>query len=269
LSVQRGVVDILVVDTVFFSARDTNLHFEKAVHGSQSLQVLDTNFDVLGLGFLGQVQHVGAEEGFAVCLEVFFVGSDHAVEPRKQLLGTVVRVDWGEFEGQSFRGQSKSKLPLLTHDGNSVRAGHRADEMSSSNSSQNRSLLLSVGKAFAGHELSTAVRELDNDGGLDVSRRFENGIDGRARGAVEGRDGKVVLLSVIEDGAARDCHEDVSNGESKIVEQTYRTSFPVITPAGTPKAASAVAAPAADLCIFGRCGSIEALFAERNGLASP
>lgn len=58
-----------------------------------ALHVLDADLDVLGEGLLGEVEHVGGEEGLAVGLEVGLVGGYHAVEPGEELLGAVVRVE--------------------------------------------------------------------------------------------------------------------------------------------------------------------------------
>ena len=58
-----------------------------------ALHVLDAELDVLVEGLLGQIDHVGGEEGLAIGLEVLLVGLEHAVEPGEELLGAVVRVE--------------------------------------------------------------------------------------------------------------------------------------------------------------------------------
>jgi len=94
LSVQRGVVNARVVHTVLFSTRDTDLHLEPDSERSQFLKVFDAYLDVLLLGFLGEVEHMRGKEGFLVGLVIFLVGSEHAIEPRQEFVGTVVAVKY-------------------------------------------------------------------------------------------------------------------------------------------------------------------------------
>jgi hypothetical protein len=93
LSIQTGIVDMFVVDTIFFTTRDSNFHFKQTLHGSHTFQVIGANFDVFFLGFFRQVEHVRGKERFPILLEVFFVSLQHSIEPREQLFGTMVRVD--------------------------------------------------------------------------------------------------------------------------------------------------------------------------------
>lgn len=53
----------------------------------------------------------------------------------------------------------------------------------------NRGLLLVVGNALASKELSTAVGDLEHDGGLDLGCGLKDGVDGAGAHAVDGRDG--------------------------------------------------------------------------------
>jgi hypothetical protein len=91
-SVELLRVDIFVVDAIFLSSRDANLHLEPDLHGGHALKVFDANGNVLLVGFLRQVQHVRSKEGFAVLGIKVLVGLEHGIEPRKQVLGTVIRV---------------------------------------------------------------------------------------------------------------------------------------------------------------------------------
>ena len=45
------------------------------------------------VGLFGEVEHVGGEERGTVLLEVLLVSLKHAIEPRQELLGAVVRVE--------------------------------------------------------------------------------------------------------------------------------------------------------------------------------
>ena len=93
LGVEGGIVDMLVVDAVLFASGDANLHFEEASHGGHAGQVLFADLNVFLFGLFGEIEHVGGEEGLSVGLEVLFVGFEHAVEPRQQVFGTVIRVN--------------------------------------------------------------------------------------------------------------------------------------------------------------------------------
>lgn len=102
LGVEGVVVDILVVDTVLLTTGDTNLHLKPLLHGSSTLEVLGGGLDVPGDLLLRQIDHVRREEGLAGGLEVSLVGIEHAIEPRKELLGAVVGVkDDGDTVGGS------------------------------------------------------------------------------------------------------------------------------------------------------------------------
>jgi hypothetical protein len=92
LGIKGSVVNVLVVDTIFLTTSDTNFHLQSTAQGCETLQVLEADLNVLLLGFLGKIQHVRREKGFTVLLEVSLIGLDHTVEPRKKLLGTVIRV---------------------------------------------------------------------------------------------------------------------------------------------------------------------------------
>ena len=56
------------------SKPDTQFHLQQQVDLGHALQVLLADGDVVLQGFLGQIQHVGGEEGLTVLLEVFFTG---------------------------------------------------------------------------------------------------------------------------------------------------------------------------------------------------
>lgn len=92
LGVERGVVNVLVVDTILLTTGDTNLHLEPLLHGSGTLEVGGGGLDVPVDGLLRQINHVRGEEGLAGGLEVSLVGIEHAIEPGEELLSAVVSV---------------------------------------------------------------------------------------------------------------------------------------------------------------------------------
>lgn len=179
LRVQGVVVDILVVDTVLLTTSDTNLHLEPLLHGGSALEVGSGGADVVVNGLLGQVDHVGGEEGLAVLLEVFLVGVEHAVEPWQELLGAVVGVE---------------------DDGDAVGGRDGADVVGRGDGAGNGGGLVAVGDALAGKVGSTALRGLQDDGGLGVAGGLEGGDDSRAGGDVDGGDGVLVVAGVLEQG---------------------------------------------------------------------
>ena len=165
LGVQAGVVDLGVVDTVLLSTGDTDLHLEPLVHLGHPLKVLDAGLNVLLLGLFGQVQHVRGEEGDTVLLEVGLVGVEHSIEPGQELLGAVVRVH---------------------DDGDSVSRGDGSDESGGGDGTGDRGLLL-VGvvlDSLSGPEGGSSLRDLEDDGRVDISGGLQGGVGGRGRGDV-------------------------------------------------------------------------------------
>lgn len=71
LRVESFSLDRGVVDAVFLSSGDADLHLEPDLHGGHPLEVLDAGRDVLLVKLLGQVQHVAGEEGLVVLLKRF------------------------------------------------------------------------------------------------------------------------------------------------------------------------------------------------------
>ncbi|KAI6758907.1 hypothetical protein HG531_014047 [Fusarium graminearum] len=61
LSVERVVVNILVVNTVLLTTSDANLHLEPLLHGGSALEVLGGGLNVPLNGLLGKINHVGGE----------------------------------------------------------------------------------------------------------------------------------------------------------------------------------------------------------------
>lgn len=70
--------------------------------------------------------------------------------------------------------------------------------MGSSDSTGNGGSLVLVVDALAGEESGTTLRGLEDDGAVLVAGSLEGCDDGGARGHVDGGDGVVVLLCVLE-----------------------------------------------------------------------
>ena len=123
---------------------------------------------------------MGREERDTVFLEVGLVGIEHSIEPRQELLGAVVRVE---------------------NDGDSVGGSDSSDESGSGNGTSNRGLLL-VGvvlDTLSGPKGSTSLGDLEDNRGLGVTSSLERSVGGGGRGDVDGRDGVLVLTSVLKE----------------------------------------------------------------------
>ena len=82
LSVEFGVVDASIIDTVLLTTSDTDLHLEPDSEGSHAFKVLDTGGNIILFALLRKVKHMRGEERFLVFLEVSFIGLEHTVKPR-------------------------------------------------------------------------------------------------------------------------------------------------------------------------------------------
>jgi hypothetical protein len=108
LGVERVVVNRCVVDTILLATGNANFHLEPLLHGCGALEVLGGRGDVVVDRLLGQIDHVGGEEGLVVLLEVGLIGVEHAIEPWEELLGAMVllsvRIDIGrDYVGLALR----------------------------------------------------------------------------------------------------------------------------------------------------------------------
>jgi hypothetical protein len=99
---------------------------------------------------------VRGEERFTVDLEVFFISGNHTVEPRQELLGTMVRVD---------------------KDGDTVSLGNGTNVVSTRDGTKDRGFLVLVVNGLTGNIGSTTVGELDDDGRLVLLGSFKSSID--------------------------------------------------------------------------------------------
>merc|ERR1712232_495370 len=180
----RGVQLLLgntaVVDAILNTASDANLHLQRHVHCRHALEVLRADGKVLLIRLLGEVKHVRAEERLTVRLEEGLVCLNQAIEPRQQLLGAVIGVQnhWDTIGRRDV-----------------------TDVVSADDCSKNRSLqdALVVWQALACEERGATLRELDHDWPSKLLAGLEDGIDGAGGRAVEGRDGVLVGLSMVQE----------------------------------------------------------------------
>mmetsp|Transcript_109020 Transcript_109020/g.351870 ORF Transcript_109020/g.351870 Transcript_109020/m.351870 type:complete len:203 (+) Transcript_109020:563-1171(+) len=120
-----------------------------------------------------QVQHVAREQRLALDAEEVLVVLEHAVEPRQQLLRAMVRV----HEHRDAVGRR-----------------HRPGVGGARDGAQHRRLLLLVGEALAGEEARTALRELDDDGAVELPAGLQDGVHGARRGAIHRGHGEALGL---------------------------------------------------------------------------
>jgi hypothetical protein len=87
----------------------------------------------------------------------------------------------------------------MENDGNAICWSDRADVVSRGNSASNGSLLVLVFNTLAAEVGSTALRELEDDWSFGVLRSLKSSNYGGGRGDVDGWDGEVVFLGVLEE----------------------------------------------------------------------
>jgi hypothetical protein len=117
---------------------------------------------------------VRREERFTMSLEVGFISSEHTIEPREQLLCTVIRVN---------------------QDGDTISLGNSTDILSTSDGTKNRSFLVLVVNTLTSKESRTTVGKLDDDGRSVLLGSFKSSIDGACGSTVDGRNSKFVFTS--------------------------------------------------------------------------
>ncbi len=81
LGVEVLRLDVGVVHAVFFAARDAELDLERHAHLRHALEIGDAEVDVLLHRFLGEVEHVGAEQRLAGGGVVLLAGVEQSVDP--------------------------------------------------------------------------------------------------------------------------------------------------------------------------------------------
>ena len=106
---------------------------------------------------------MGGEEGLVVQLEVSLIGIEHAVEPREELLGTVIGVK---------------------DDGDVVGGGHATDVVGSGNGTSDGGLLAVVAHTLTGEESSTTLGDLQDNRAFLVTSSLERSDNSRGGGDV-------------------------------------------------------------------------------------
>mmetsp|Transcript_31962 Transcript_31962/g.63824 ORF Transcript_31962/g.63824 Transcript_31962/m.63824 type:complete len:364 (-) Transcript_31962:247-1338(-) len=141
LSVQARRVDVRVVDAVLLATGDAELHLEEQVNLGHALHVLNACGNVLLEGLLGEVKHVRREERLAILLEIVLISLDKAIEPGQPRPHAVVGVQ---------------------QDRHAIQLGDLAHMQGARNGTGDASSVVGVIGAFAGIELATAARKLDD-----------------------------------------------------------------------------------------------------------
>lgn len=121
---------------------------------------------------------MGGEKWLAVLLEVCLICRNHAIEPWEKLLGAVIGVK---------------------HDWNTVDRSNRADVVSSGNGTVDAGVLAFIGDTFSSKVCSATLGGLEDDRTLLVAGSFKGSYDSRGGGDVDGGNGILVLLSVLEE----------------------------------------------------------------------
>ena len=164
LGVQVLQGNVGVVNAILLAASDAELHFQQDANLRHAGEIVLANVNVLLDGLLGKVDHVRREEGLAVLLVVTLRGGEETINPGKELLGAVIRVE---------------------DDGNAVLLGHGADVEGAGNGAGDSGLVVVVVEALASVELRSARGELDDHGSVVLASGLEAGVDARGGNAVD------------------------------------------------------------------------------------
>lgn len=96
-------------------------------------------------------------------LEVCLIGIEHTIEPGEKLVSTVVGVEYNRY---------------------AIGLGNGPDMLGGGNRTRDRRFLFAIGETLAGKVCRTTLGSLNDDWGLDIARRFEDGIGYRRRSNV-------------------------------------------------------------------------------------
>ena len=133
--------------------------------------------DVLLDRFFAQVNHVRAEQRLACGLEMCLTCVEQPIDPREQFACAVIGVQ---------------------DDRHTVGLGHCVHVVGAGNGSEHRILLIVQLQALASIERSTSIRELDDDRRIQVTRCFQNSVDGIRSNDINGRKCVAVGLCIFE-----------------------------------------------------------------------
>ena len=104
-------------------------------------------------------------------------GGNETIDPREQLFGAVIRVQ---------------------NDGNSVLFGHGTNMEGTRDGTGNGRSVIRVVKSLSSVELGTTTGELNDDGGVIGTSRFQTGVDTRGGDTVDSRNGVSYMTSMAE-----------------------------------------------------------------------
>ena len=177
LGVKTAGVDVGVVNTVLLATSDAELELKKDANLGELLEVLLADGNVLLEGLLGEVKHVGGEEGLSGLLEVLLGGGKEAVDPGKPGLLAMVGVE---------------------DDGDAVEGGDLTDVLGGGDGTGDGGKVVGVVEGLTGDELSATLGEGDHDGTAVLGGGLHAGVDGVGSNDVDSGDGVALLLGGIE-----------------------------------------------------------------------
>ena len=93
LRIQARAVDAGIVNAILLAAGNAQLDLEGHADLAHTFQIALTYLYVFFQRFFRQVEHMGAEQRFAVFGKIFFAGIEQSVDPGQQLLGGMVCMD--------------------------------------------------------------------------------------------------------------------------------------------------------------------------------
>src|SRR5690606_35282452 len=162
-----------VVHTVFFATGATQFQLQSHVHLGHAGQVLAADVDVLFQRLFGQVQHVGGEQRLAGFSKVLLARFQQTVDPRQQLLGSVVGVQ---------------------DDRHTVGFGNGVNMLGTRDGTDDGGLLAFQLQTLAGGEHGTTVGELNDNRRFDLGSSFQYGVHGVGTNAVYSWQSEAVLF---------------------------------------------------------------------------
>lgn len=183
LGVEGVVVDIFVVDIVFFIIGDIDFYFELLFYGSSVFEVGGGGFDVLVDFFFGEIDYVGGEEGFVGGFEVSFVGIEYVIELWEEFFGVVVGVE--DDRDVVGRGDLVDEVSIgdgVSDGGSLVSVVYVLGRVLGVVSWWG--LIWRVKNYFVGEVSGIVLGYLEDDGSFGIVGSFERGDDGGGGGDV-------------------------------------------------------------------------------------
>ena len=78
---------------------ESTYHLKPLLHWGSALEVLGSSLDVEVNLLLTEIDHMAREERLSVLLEVLLISVKHAIQPREELLGAIIKSVNIEFQG--------------------------------------------------------------------------------------------------------------------------------------------------------------------------